>query len=260
MPYDYGARPETFRRYCVYNGGFPTQPRLRRILALSGYRVSLGLPRDGNCVGVWGQNPTAHLSEAIATKYGALIVRIEDSYWRSLHTGRAEKSPPLGFMIDRTTVHFGRGVPSELEVILATHPLDDTALLNRARGFIARMQEAHLTKYSAIDADIATPPAGYILVIDQTCGDAAVTANGTDRNHFLEMLFVAQEENPSARIVIKTHPESAKGLRERYFEGVEPIKTVSFIDTPISPWRLFEGNWRLYRVLPNGVRCDIYRP
>ena len=248
MPYDYDAGPETVRRLCVYNGGFLTQPRLRRILALSGYRVSLGLPRDGDCVGVWGQSPTAHRGEAIAAKYGAPIVRIEDAFWRSLHPGRAGKSPPLGLMIDRKTVHFDPEVPSELEVLLATHPLDDTALLNRARGLIARMQEAHLTKYSAIDADIAAPPAGYVLVIDQTYGDAAVKASGADRNRFLEMLFVAQEENPGARIVIKTHPETAKGLREGYFEGVEPSKTVSFIDTPISPWRLFEGAIGVYTV------------
>ncbi len=151
-------------------------------------------------------------------------------------------------IIDRKTVHFDPEVPSELEVLLATHLLDDTALLNRARGLIARMQEAHLTKYSAIDADIAAPPAGYVLVIDQTYGDAAVKASGADRNRFLEMLFVAQEENPGARIVIKTHPETAKGLREGYFEGVEPSKTVSFIDTPISPWRLFEGAIGVYTV------------
>ena len=248
MPYDYDAGPEKVRRLCVYNGGFLTQPRLRRILALSGYRVSLGLPRDGDYVGVWGQSPTAHRGEAMAAKYSAPIVRIEDAFWRSLHPGRAEKSPPLGLMIDRKAVHFDPDVPSELEVLLATHPLDDTALLNRARGLIARMQEANLTKYSAIDVDIAAPPAGYVLVIDQTYGDAAVKASGADRNSFLEMLFVAQEENPGARIVIKTHPETARGLRDGYFGGVEHSDTVSFVDTPISPWRLFEGAIGIYTV------------
>ena len=248
MPYDYDAGPEKVRRLCVYNGGFLTQPRLRRILALSGYRVSLGLPRDGDYVGVWGQSPTAHRGEAMAAKYSAPIVRIEDAFWRSLHPGRAEKSPPLGLMIDRKAVHFDPDVPSELEVLLATHPLDDTALLNRARGLIARMQEAHLTKYSAIDVDIAAPPAGYVLVIDQTYGDAAVKASGADRNSFLEMLFVAQEENPRARIVIKTHPETARGLRDGYFGGVEHSDTISFVDTPISPWRLFEGAIGIYTV------------
>ena len=248
MPYDYDAGPEGVRRLCVYNGGFLTQPRLRRILALSGYRVSLGLPRAGDYVGVWGQSPTAHRGEAIAAKYKAPIVRIEDAFWRSLHPGRAEKSAPLGLMIDRKSVHFDPTVPSELEILLATHPLDDTALLNRARGLIARMQEAHLTKYSAIDRDVAAPPAGYVLVIDQTYGDASVKSSGADRNRFLEMLFVAQEENPGARIVIKTHPETAQDLREGYFGGVAPSDSISFFDAPISPWRLFDGAIGIYTV------------
>ena len=248
MPYEYDAGPEGVRRLCVYNGGFLTQPRLRRILALSGYKTTLGVPKDGDYVGVWGQSPTAHRGEAIATKYEAPILRIEDAFWRSLHPGRAEKSPPLGLMIDRKAVHFDPTTPSELETLLATHPLDDTALLNRARGLIARMQEAHLTKYSAIDIDIPAPHAGYVLVVDQTYGDAAVRASGADRNRFLEMLFVAQEENPGARIVIKTHPETMNGLRNGYFDGVSPSDVISFCDVPISPWRLFEGAIGIYTV------------
>ena len=101
MPYEYDAGPEKVRRLCVYNTGFLSQPRLRRILALSGYRVSLGLPRAGDAIGVWGQSPTAHRGEAIAAKYDAPIVRIEDAFWRSLHPNRAHKSPPLGLLIDR---------------------------------------------------------------------------------------------------------------------------------------------------------------
>ena len=145
-------------------------------------------------------------------------------------------------------MHFDPTVPSELEELLATHPLDDTALLNRARGLIARIQEAHLTKYSAVDVEIAAPSAGYVLVIDQTYGDAAVTACGADRNRFLEMLFVAQEENPGARIVIKTHPETARGLRAGYFDNVAASDTITIFDAPISPWRLLEGAIGVYTV------------
>lgn len=43
---------------------------------------------------------------------------------------------------------------------------------------------------------------GYVLVIDQTDSDASVTASRADRNTFLEMLFVAREEFPAARILI----------------------------------------------------------
>ena len=97
--------------------------------------------------------------------------------------------PPLGLLIDHSGAHFDPAQPSDLEQILRDNPLDDTALLNRARGCIARMQETHLTKYTAFDTTRAALPPGYVVVIDQTFGDASVRASGADRNRFLEMLF-----------------------------------------------------------------------
>lgn len=242
------ADPEKGRRLYVYNGGFITQSRVRRILGLSGYQISLGLPKKGDSVGVWGMSPTAHRGETIAAKHSAPIVRVEDAFWRSLHPGRAAKSQPLGLMIDTSGIHFDPSKPSDLEKILAFEPLDNTALLNRARGLIARMQEAHLTKYSAIDTAAAAPAPGYVLVIDQTFGDASVRASGADRNRFLEMLFVAQDENPGARILIKTHPETAQGLRQGYFSAADQNGQIDFCTTAISPWVLFEGAIRVYTV------------
>ena len=53
------AAGETPRRLYVYNGGFLTQKRVRRILTLSGYGVSLGKPSGDDLIGVWGQSPTS---------------------------------------------------------------------------------------------------------------------------------------------------------------------------------------------------------
>lgn len=46
---------------------------------------------------------------------------------------------PIGLNIKTRGVHFDGSAPSGLEVLLATHPLDDTALLDRARGGMARI-------------------------------------------------------------------------------------------------------------------------
>ncbi|MEO0865607.1 MAG: capsular polysaccharide biosynthesis protein, partial [Pseudomonadota bacterium] len=211
------AGPDKARRLYVYNGGFLTQSRVRRILTLAGYDIRLGRPGPDDAVGVWGNSPTAHRGLSMAARYDAPVVRIEDAFLRSLFPGRVRGNPPLGLLIDHAGLHFDPAQPSDLETLLATHPLDDSALLNRARGAMARLQEAHLTKYSAVDPDIAAPPPGYVLVIDQTRGDASVTASGADRNRFLEMLFVAQDEHPGARIIIKSHPETAQGHRSGYF-------------------------------------------
>ncbi|WP_306043676.1 capsular polysaccharide biosynthesis protein [Mameliella sp. MMSF_3455] len=239
-----GPRP---RRLHVYNGGFLWQSRLRRILRLAGYRVTLGHPGADDLVGVWGQSPYAHRGEAVAARSGAGLLRIEDAFLRSLHPGRAGE-PPLGLLIDHSGVHFDGRRPSDLETLLNTHPLDDTALLDRARGVMARMQEAHLSKYSATRLDVDPPEPGYVLVVDQTRGDASVLASGADRARFLEMLFVAREENPGARIVLKTHPETGAGYRPGHYVPEDAAGEVALYDGPVSPWSLLEGATSVYTV------------
>ena len=253
-----GLGPETYnsnaagsekdRRLFVYNGGFLTQGRIRRILQLSGYSIHVGLPsEEGDAVAVWGNSPTAHRGEGVAEARDAPIVRVEDTLLRSLFPGR-DGEPPLGLVIDHRAAHFDPSIPSDLEVLLATHPLDDTALLNRARTCIARLQEAHLSKYAAIPLDTPAPEAGYVVVIDQTEGDASVTASGADRARFLEMLYYAQDEHPGARILIKTHPETAAGHRKGYFRDSDLNDRIEFLTDPISPYTLFEGALGVYTV------------
>lgn len=243
---DNSAGAATPRRLYVYNGGFLTQRRLRRILQLCGYDIRLGLPGPDDLVGVWGQSPTARRGEAMAARRGAGLVRIEDAFLRSLHPGRAGGEPPLGLMIDHGTVHFDPSRPSDLERRLATAPLDDAGLMTRASDAIARIKAGHLTKYSAFDADIPAPPPGYVLVIDQTRGDASVTASGGNRAAFREMLVFAQEEHPGARVLIKTHPETLRGLRTGYFGPEDRSDRVSLLTEPVSPWRLFDGAVGVY--------------
>ena len=241
------AGPAKDRRLFVYNGGFLTQRRVRRILQLSGYSLHLGVPREGDAVAIWGNSPTAHRGLTVAAKYDAPLVRVEDAFLRSLHPGRAGE-PPLGLMIDTKGVHFDPSTVSDLEEILATHPLDNTNLLNRARGAIARISEASLTKYSGFNPNTSAPDAGYVLVIDQTFGDASVTASGADRGRFLEMLVFAQEEHPQARVLIKTHPETAQGFRQGYFTDADITERVTFLSDPVCPWALFEGAVGVYTV------------
>ena len=234
-------------RLYAYNGGFFTNRRVRRILELSGYDIRFGRPGPDDAVAVWGNSPTAHRGQSVAARHDAPIVRVEDAFLRSLHPGRTGE-PPLGLIIDHAGLHFDPASPSDLETLLATHPLDDTALLNRARDAIARIRASHLTKYAAVDPDLPPPPPGYVLVVDQTQNDASVTASKADRARFLEMLFVAQEEHPGARILIKTHPETAQNLRPGHFTRDDTADHISLHTDPISPWALLDGAIAVYTV------------
>ena len=228
------------------NAGFLWQPRIRRILALAGTPLVPGLPGPSDAVAVWGQSPYAARGKRAAQARGAPLWRIEDAFLRSLHPGRAG-GPPLGLLIDRQGgVHFDATRPSDLETILARAPLDDTALLDRARAGMARMAAAHLSKYTGHDPDLPTPPPGYVLVIDQTRGDAAVRASGGSVGVFRDMLAQARAEHPGRRVVIKSHPETAQGLRPGHFDANDTGDGITVLSAPVSPQALLDGACAVY--------------
>jgi len=234
-------------RLFVFSAGFLTRRRIRRILTLAGLKPRLGWPGAGDTVGVWGHGAYAWRGEKGAARTGASVIRIEDAFLRSLHPGRAGE-PPLGLVIDRKGAYFDATRPSELEELLASHPFDDAALLIRARDGIERMRASHISKYAATDPEAALPEAGYVLVIDQTRGDASIRLGRANAAHFKEMLFTARDDHPKARIVIKTHPEVAGGHRPGHFDDSDLDHRTTMIDTPVSPYALMEGAVAVYTV------------
>ena len=245
--YSTAAAEKAPQRLFVYNGGFLTQRRVRRILELSGYDISLGKPSPNDLIGVWGQSPTSWRGEAVSDKTSAPVLRVEDAFLRSVLPGR-DGEPPLGLHLDSRGVHFDPSTPSDLEIILSQDPLDDAHILNQARDGIARLKKLSLSKYNGFDPSIPAPDPGYVLVIDQTAGDASVTASRADRNTFLEMLFVAREEHPNARIFVKTHPETMQGHRDGHYRDADLSTDVEFLSSPISPHTLLEGAVAVYTV------------
>ncbi len=242
----------------AFSGGFlfpAAQPRrIRRILALAGWPLRPGWPGRDDAVAAWGHGPTAWRAEAVAARSGAQLVRIEDAFLRSVLPGRIGGEPPLGLMIDPTGgAHYAPARPSALERLLATHPLDDHALLERARIGAARLQALDLSKYNGHAPHAPLPDPGYVLVIDQVRGDASLRHGGLDGplppNIFREMLVTAQAENPGARVVIKTHPETAGGHRIGHFTAADATTDrMTLLDTPVSPWQLLQGAQAVYTV------------
>jgi capsular polysaccharide export protein len=239
------AAGETLRRLYVYNGGFLTNRRVRRILQLAGHDIRLGWPGADDMVGIWGQSPTAGRGMAVAARSGAGLLRVEDAFLRSVLPGRAG-DPPLGLHLDRQGVHFDGTAPSDLETLLATHPLDDPALITRAMAAVARLRAAHLTKYTAFDPAAPVPAPGFVLVIDQTLGDASVRASGADRETFRQMLAVARAEHPDRLIVVKSHPETTQGHRAGHLDAADLPPQAMLLRDPVGPWALFDHALAVY--------------
>lgn len=182
----------------------------------------------------------------MARASGAALLRVEDAFLRSVLPGRAE--PPLGLHLDTRGLHFDPAQPSDLELLLATHPLDDAALLDRAAQGIDALRAADLSKYNGHDPARDPPAPGYVLVIDQTFGDAAVRACGAGRATFLAMLAAARAENPGRPILIKTHPETVMGRRAGHYLPADLGPGMAFCADPVSPWRLLDGAAAVYAV------------
>lgn len=231
-------------RLCAYNGGLLMRGGERRILELAGWDVGTGVPEDGDHVGIWGRSPTAWRGEAVAEWRDAPVVTVEDAFLRSVLPGRVRDEVPVGLSIDTTGVHFDGSEASDLETLLRTSPLDDTQLLNRARSAISQIKYWHLGKYSGCDPALGVPDPGYVVVIDQTEGDAAL--QGAGRDAFAEMLMAAADEHPASEILIKTHPETVAGKRAGHFADDPGLDRARILSEPVSPWTLFEGAVGVY--------------
>jgi capsular polysaccharide export protein len=241
------AAVESPRRLFHLNLSFLRDRRLRRILSLMGHDLRLGLPSPGDGVAVWGASPTAWRGQALAIRRNAHLIRIEDAFLRSVRPGRMG-DPPIGLLVDPRGVHFDPATPSQLEHVLTTDPLDNSNLLARAREGYDRIRHLDLSKYNIHDPALPPPPPGYVLIIDQTASDASLRASGATQATFEEMLATAAEAHPRAPILIKTHPETANGLRLGHYGSHHAQGRVTLLTEPHSPWAVLDGAIAVYTV------------
>ncbi len=239
--------PDSRARLFYFNGGFFTQGRVRRILDLAGFDLTLGKPGPHDRVAVWGNSPTSGRGAAMGQVTGAPLVYVEDAFLRSIKPGRSGE-PPLGLTIDHQRPYFDSSAPSDLEDLLAKAPLDDAALLGRARANMARLAQRRLSKYNDFDTALPPPAPGYVLVIDQSRDDASITLGAGSVAHFREMLVYAQQDHPGAHIVIKAHPDSVAGHRPGHFGPEHLSDRMTLLTDPIPPHTLFEGAVAVYTV------------
>lgn len=235
------------RRLFAFNGGM-FRGRVNRILALAGWSPRLGLPCQTDLVAVWGAAATSARGRAVAARRAAGLVHVEDAFLRSILPGRDRariaRRGPIGLIVDPIGLHFDHTRPSLIENIIASgRTVPHHAA---ARDGLARLIAADLSKYNAHLPDMAAPPPGYVLVIDQTAGDASLM--GAGRDSFLHMLATARAEHPGLPIVIRSHPETAMGLRPGHLgtQDLQPGDAIS--SEPVSPWRLLAGAVAVYAI------------
>lgn len=177
------------------------------------------------CVLVWGRKTNTEAALKYAQRQQLPVWYLEDGWIRNCDTDSHSRKS-YSILLDKTGVYYDSSRPSDLENLLnlPDSEFNDycTAARLKAAGNYRRQIVAHeITKYNycatASSKDIQTDAVKpLVLVIDQTRNDASVRFGGLQETDFYRMLDTAIEENPDARIVVRTHPDVLSGSRSGY--------------------------------------------
>lgn len=198
----------------------------------------------------WGLKPRSQGARRLAARRGLPYVTFEDGFLRSLRPGLSG-DPPLSLSVDPVGVYYDTARPSLIERLLSTEGWDTPDLLARARAGIRTLISRRLSKYNDAPMPrgaLARRLAGrFVLVVDQTVGDASIAHGNADVGSFYRMLEAAQRENPGERIVVKLHPDVALGKRRGFLERAAG-RNLEVVAEPVNPWALLESARRVYVV------------
>ncbi len=229
----------------VFSRGVGRIPHLATFL---GEGVTRGPARASELTAVagWGLRPSAERARRYAASKTLPFLALEDAFLRSVYPGPAEA--PLGIVVDDLGIYYDAGRPSRLETLIA-EPLDASDA-ERARTLLAAWREARVSKYNHLRESTAPLPRPFVLVVDQTLGDASVRYGKADAASFQRMLQAALEENPNCTVLVKIHPEVASGRKRGYLDraSLAGLARVRLLEEDVHPVRLIEEAEAIYTV------------
>lgn len=192
----------------------------------------------------WGLKPSGVRARHIAARRRLPLMLLEDGFLRSVE----RSDPPLSLVVDDLGTHYDSGAPSRLERLIAA-PLDE-AKAGRARALMAAWRQQRVSKYNHAREYGGELPERYVLVVDQTFGDASIRHGAADPSSFQRMLQAALSENPDCTVVVKTHPDVFTRGKSGYFELAQLTGTdrVIAVAQDCHPTRLIEKARAVYAV------------
>lgn len=192
----------------------------------------------------WGMKDKSLEAEVIARDSKLSLKRIEDGFLRSIYPG---DNSPYSIVIDDLGIYYDASQPSRLdhqvvevlsndelirakkikelwishEVSKYNHSPDfkfrgdlvDSRSLD-SRSVVSRLFDSESSSATiALTPSLNETPDPYVLVIDQTMGDASIKYGLADKSSFQLMLSQAMADYPDYKIVLKTHPEVVSGKK-----------------------------------------------
>jgi capsular polysaccharide export protein len=198
----------------------------------------------------WGYKPSAGRAREYAKRHSLPYVRLEDGFLRSVGLSSRHEGP-LSIVLDDQGMYYDAARPSRLEGMIAGAPElpapERDALRARARRCIDVVVERRLSKYNHTPVELPRLPSGpLVMVVDQTAGDLSIARGLAGPETFGKMLRAALDENPAARIVIKTHPDVIAGKKAGHFSGLLGDPRIELLAAPANPIALVQRMERVY--------------
>lgn len=204
-------------------------------------------PRDDvRAIVGWGLKGVFARDAAWAQRAGLPYLALEDGFLRSVKPANGDAA--LSVSVDPVGVYYDAHRPSKLEqdIVLARTPAQHA----RAQALIAAWRDGRLSKYNHA-RELPPPVAGpFVLVVDQTAGDASIAYGMASERSFLRMLEAALDEHPSLPVVLKVHPDVVEGRKRAHFGALTPgqASRVTLLASNAHPPALLEAAAAVYVV------------
>ena len=178
------------------------------------------------CVVVWGRKQNNQRALQFAAGRELPVLYVEDGWIRSC-SANPHSRVSYSLLVDQLGVYYDATTPSSLEQFLNLPDAEFSAACGQEQLQFAsdcrqRIIDNNITKYNYCKMPDSLNLRGdgkpLVLVIDQTMNDASVIYGGMGADRFNSMLDTAIEENPDARVVLRTHPDVVAGQRKGYLE------------------------------------------
>jgi capsular polysaccharide export protein len=216
----------------------------------------LGLPLIANpfalrrrhvaaCAG-WGLKLSGRLAARRAARMGLPWLRLEDGFLRSVRPGLDHA--PLSIVVDDIGIYYDAARPSRLESrIGGQHSGNERA---RAQALIGAWRAARVSKYNHLPEYAGELPERYVLVADQTYGDASIRYGSAGPESFRRALRAALDENPDLTVLVKVHPEVLGGRKRGYFDAaaLSSMPRVQVLGEDVHPVSIIEHADAVYTV------------
>jgi len=203
-----------------------TMAKIPGLSAFIGASVNCSLTSifDNNATAVlaWGRKSTARRAELLAKVLGLPLLRLEDGFLRSTGLGHTQ---PCSMVLDDIGIYYDASLPSRLELQIQKGLSDDQRA--RAEKLQQLWRVSRVSKYNHAP-EMCNFEQPFVLVVDQTWGDASVHYGQGSVKSFSLMLEQALQLYPKHKVLVKIHPDVVAGKKRGYF-ALEDLRANSRI-------------------------------